>query len=31
MDGGDSLGEMLAALKLEERRQLMAEFSVSPE
>ena len=31
MDGGDSLGEMLAALKLEERRQLMAEFSVSSE
>jgi peptide chain release factor 1 len=31
MDGGDSLAEMLAALKLEERRQLMAEFSVSPE
>lgn len=31
LDGGDALGEMLDALKLEERRQLMAEFSVSSE
>ena len=31
LDRGDALGEMLDALKLEERRQLMAEFSVSSE
>lgn len=31
LDGGDPLKEMLDALKLEERRQLMAEFSVSSE
>ena len=31
LDGGDALGEMLDALKLEERRQLIAEFSVSSE
>ena len=31
LGGGDALGEMLDALKLEERRQLMAEFSVSSE
>ena len=31
LDGGDALKEMLDALKLEERRQLMAEFSVSSE
>lgn len=31
LDGGDALTQMLDALKLEERRQLMAEFSVSSE